>query len=594
MNSIAKLRRNALIIGVKYASRRGLHLSNSITDAEGVARRLSKHKYVLVGGDTSRDPSTAKMRDDLTMLHQSCVDADGGACIFYFAGHGRESSRSGDYALLGNDSRKSQGKGITLREVIDKLARLNCLKIVVVDACRNHDEDATQQTESAPTSRLIRDQVRSTSDFVVLLSTRSGDVAADDDDSGRSPFLAALDSGVSQVAEGQLVVDFFSAIADTEMLVGKSRLVQKPEAFFSGSWSRRWTMEDIMASSSQPSNLLRLLHEDKGAVSQVLARFGTLRKGATGFSALVLLNDRKLHTADFGALDVNDKLKHGYDFVLHPRLHDIYEAALHYRSTVQAPIGLLRSVILSFEKAVVTAYPITGSKGILVGVTYPKDDYDYRDTRSTRDEIGERMESEESLTRDALTRDEKQVCSAVDYFAQTPEKDHLDFVSLLNTPGGDERKKLRLRRVFDLPQYNDGFDSGTGHYLMLACVRNDEEMDVDLFEGASVLLKGEGRVLKEDYKYVASSEMAKLYVTVCNAKHRLLQHGDPPKTDSHHFFGDLRSAAFSFDQGVVWAHPVRNDLVDPPREFMLISVTGAGGFDYRRGRSTIRQLLKDF
>jgi hypothetical protein len=513
--------------------------------------------------------------------------------VFYFAGHGREPPNADDLILLGNDSRKAQAKPITLREIIAKLAGLRCLKLVVVDACRDHDDEATRPIEPGAAPRSIRDQLSSTSDFVVLLSTRSGDVAADDDDTGRSPFLAALDNGLARVSERQPITDFFASIADAEILIGQSQLIQKPEALYSGYWTRQWTMEDIM-SKLQPTRILRILQEDRTAVSHVLARYGTLRRGASGFGALVVVNDRKLHTADFGALDPNGKLKHGYDFTLHPGLQDVYEAALHYRSTVQAPIGLLRSVILSFEKAVITAYPLTGSKGVLVGVTYPKGNYDYRDTRATRDEIAERMENDEPLTRETLNREERELCSAVDYFALTPEKDHLDYISLLNTPGGDEKKKHRLRGVFDLPQYGTDGGSGTGPYLMLTCKREDEEMLVDLFEAASVLLKGEGRGLKEEYKYVASAEMAKLYLALCNAKQRLLQQGDPPKTDPHYFFGELRSAVFSFDQGVVWGHPIRNDLVDPPKELILVSIATVSAFDYKKGRSTIRQLLKDY
>lgn len=586
----------ALIIGNGYQARRNGHLPNAPSDAQGLSRRLVDQGYTLIGQSAHRNVSSDQIRYLLSEVKSHSNDENSASLLFYFAGHGRETKGGANLELLGNETEVSTLGALTLVEVLSAVSVWNGLKLVIIDACREaHEESPLGNSHYSTTPTAIFDELKSASDFLVLQSTRSGMLAADNDGTGRSPFLAALDGYVGNLTADVPVLEFFSNITDTP--IEHRSGWQKPELIAAKKWTKAWKMGDLMARTSQtalpPSRLLRLLREDPVTVSNVLARYGSLRRGDSGFGSFIVINERKLHTADLGALLDDTRLKPGYDFVQTPALLDLYEAAYEYRASVQTFIGHLRSVILSFEKAVVSAYPIVGSKGTVVGVTYPKDHYDYRDARATRDALGERMDDGKSLEGELLTREQRDVCAKYDYFSVHVDDDNIDFAPLLNTPGGDDKRRERLNRLFSLPQYGAGADTGAGLFAMFSVAKSGGTHKLELF-AANPSFLGDKSTLKDELKYLVAPEMTKLIAAVAAAKLRLLLRGVPTKEDSHIFFGDLRSAAFSFDGGVVWVSPIRIDFSDTPKEYALVSVSTLEGFNYKKGRETVRNLLRDY
>jgi hypothetical protein len=177
--------RTALVIGngaYSYA-----RLANPVNDAEEVAKALRAAGFdVALKTDADRQSMAEAVRAFADKLKSK-----GGVGLFYFAGHGVQSS--GENYLLAisgpvQGESDLKAKAVTAAEIVDAMAKArNGLNIVILDACRDNPI-------SGGTRGLSR--IDSNASLFVSYATSPGAVALDGD--GRnSPFTKHLSQAIS-------------------------------------------------------------------------------------------------------------------------------------------------------------------------------------------------------------------------------------------------------------------------------------------------------------------------------------------------------------------------------------------------------------
>jgi hypothetical protein len=187
-------RRVALIIGNSNYKAAGISLSNPRNDAQDVGAVLGGLGFEVV---TAIDASKRDM--DLALQRFARLASDADSALFFYAGHalqyqGRNFLMPTDAELEDEISIRYQMVG--MEDVRAALDRVNGVKILILDACRNNPLADRLQRVAGGASRSVAmtrglARVDKTQGMVVAYATAPDDVAQDG--AGRnSPFTAAL------------------------------------------------------------------------------------------------------------------------------------------------------------------------------------------------------------------------------------------------------------------------------------------------------------------------------------------------------------------------------------------------------------------
>ena len=187
-------RRVALVVGNATYRVANISLSNPRNDAEDISAVLRDLDFKVV---TAINATRRDMELKLQEFARLAIDAD--SALFFYAGHamqyqGRNFLMPTDAELEDEISIRYQMIG--MEEVTAALDRVNGVKILILDACRNNPlADRLQKTivgasRSVATTRGLA-RIDKTQGMVVAYATAADDVA--NDGQGRnSPFTAAL------------------------------------------------------------------------------------------------------------------------------------------------------------------------------------------------------------------------------------------------------------------------------------------------------------------------------------------------------------------------------------------------------------------
>jgi hypothetical protein len=187
-------RRVALVIGNSNYKAAGISLSNPKNDAQDVSAVLGGlgFEVVMAIDATKRDM-------DLALQRFARLAADADSALFFYAGHalqyqGRNYLMPTDAEL--EDEISIRYQMVVMEDVRAALDRVNGVKILILDACRNNPLADRLQRLAGSAARSVAAtrglaRVDKTQGMVVAYATAADDVAQDG--SGRnSPFTAAL------------------------------------------------------------------------------------------------------------------------------------------------------------------------------------------------------------------------------------------------------------------------------------------------------------------------------------------------------------------------------------------------------------------
>src|SRR5712664_1772223 len=175
-------RRVALVVGNATYNAASISLSNPRNDAEDISAVLKELDFKVV---TAINATRREMELKLQEFARLAVDAD--AALFFYAGHamqyqGRNFLMPIDAQL--EDEFSIRFQMVALEEVNAALERVNGVRILILDACRNNPlADRLQKTivgasRSVATTRGLA-RVDKTQGMVVAYATAADDVAND-------------------------------------------------------------------------------------------------------------------------------------------------------------------------------------------------------------------------------------------------------------------------------------------------------------------------------------------------------------------------------------------------------------------------------
>ncbi|WP_448954038.1 caspase family protein [Labrys neptuniae] len=222
-------KRVALVIG-NSAYRNTTPLPNPRNDASDVAAALKAVGFEVVDG---YDLDKRGMDDAFRRFANEAADAD--AALFYYGGHGFQFQ--GANYLMPVDA-KLTGVGdinyemARVDDILSDLQRVNGVRIVMLDACRDNPLAQQLLAKASPTRSLGVNRglarIQQTAGTVIAYSTQPGSVAADG--GGRnSPFAAAFLGEVNK--PGIEIGALFRRVAATVYKTTNER--QLPEVSFS-------------------------------------------------------------------------------------------------------------------------------------------------------------------------------------------------------------------------------------------------------------------------------------------------------------------------------------------------------------------------
>ena len=188
----ANARRVALVIG-NSAYEHTAPLANPANDAADVAASLER-----LGFDVTRgiDLTKTGMDDAFRRFARSLAGAD--AAMVYYAGHGMQ--LNGSNYLMPIDAKLEYEADVPyemarLDDILAELSRVDGVRIVVLDSCRNNPLEQRLKSTLARTRgvELTRGLARidRTQGLLVAFATQPGEVASDGDERN-SPFTSAL------------------------------------------------------------------------------------------------------------------------------------------------------------------------------------------------------------------------------------------------------------------------------------------------------------------------------------------------------------------------------------------------------------------
>ena len=167
----ASVRRVALVIGNnRYAS---APLLNPVNDAQAMAKTLGAAGFqVILRTDASQREMLAALRDFGNLLK------DGGAGLFYFAGHGMQIKGRNFLIPVGADIEREDEvayQALDAQAVLDKMESAgNGTNLVILDACRNNPFARSFRSSSQGLA-----QMDAPVGTMVAFSTAPGSVASD-------------------------------------------------------------------------------------------------------------------------------------------------------------------------------------------------------------------------------------------------------------------------------------------------------------------------------------------------------------------------------------------------------------------------------
>jgi uncharacterized caspase-like protein len=230
-------KRVALVIGNN--AYKELHaLANPAADAASIARMLSERGFDVISCDGKRpgcfDLTSEGLSAAIGQLKAKAQDA--ALAFVFYAGHGMESAEGN--VLVPVDAavdceRQQVARGVLVDETLEALAGAR-QKIIVLDACRNNPlgEICPPATKAKLTFRDFK--IPDAGNFLLVSSTKPGQVADDGLEGAHSPYaralLAAL-SGAPNVPFDQV----FNRVSKTVIEVtSKGNFTQIPEVLIRG------------------------------------------------------------------------------------------------------------------------------------------------------------------------------------------------------------------------------------------------------------------------------------------------------------------------------------------------------------------------
>ena len=193
-------KRVALVIG-NNAYKELKALDNPGADAQSLAQLLASRGFDTISCDGKRPGCFDLTRDGLSAaIGQLKAKAQDSALAFvFYAGHGMEAAEGNVLAPIDADidcERQQVARGVLVDEVLEALAGAK-QKIVVLDACR--DNPLGQICPPATKAKLtFRDfKVPNAGNFLLVSSTKPGQVASDGLAGSHSPFARALLAALS-------------------------------------------------------------------------------------------------------------------------------------------------------------------------------------------------------------------------------------------------------------------------------------------------------------------------------------------------------------------------------------------------------------
>ena len=230
-------KRVALVIGNN--AYKELHaLDNPGADAQSLAEMLAARGFDTISCDGKRPGCFDLTRDGLSAAigQLKAKSQDAALAFVFYAGHGMEAAEGNVLAPIDADidcERQQVARGVLVDEVLEALAGAQ-QKIVVLDACR--DNPLGQICPPATKAKLtFRDfKVPNAGNFLLVSSTKPGQMASDGLAGAHSPFaralLAAL-SGAPNIHYDQV----FNRVAKTVIEeTSKGIFTQIPEVLIRG------------------------------------------------------------------------------------------------------------------------------------------------------------------------------------------------------------------------------------------------------------------------------------------------------------------------------------------------------------------------
>jgi uncharacterized caspase-like protein len=188
-------KRVALVIGNNgYTALKPL--KNPGIDAESLAQTLGERGFDVISCDGQRPGCFDLSRDGLTAaVAQLAAKSEGAALAFvFYAGHGMEAAEGNVLAPIDADidcAAQQVTRGVLVDEVLEALHGAK-QKIVVLDACRNDPlgQICPPATKAKLTFRQFK--IPDAGNFLLVSSTKPGQVALDGLPGAHSPFARAL------------------------------------------------------------------------------------------------------------------------------------------------------------------------------------------------------------------------------------------------------------------------------------------------------------------------------------------------------------------------------------------------------------------
>jgi tetratricopeptide (TPR) repeat protein len=193
-------KRVALVIGNN--AYKELHaLENPGADAESIAQLLAERGFDTISCDGKRPGCFDLTRDGLSaaIAQLKTKSQDAALALVFYAGHGMEAAEGNVLVPIDADvdcERHQVARGVLVDEVLEALSGA-AQKIVVLDACRNNPlgEVCPPATKAKLTFRDFK--VPDAGNFLLVSSTKPGQVADDGLAGAHSPFARALLAALS-------------------------------------------------------------------------------------------------------------------------------------------------------------------------------------------------------------------------------------------------------------------------------------------------------------------------------------------------------------------------------------------------------------
>ncbi len=192
--------RVALVIGNNAYTE--LHaLGNPGADALSVGQMLSERGFDMISCDGKRPGCFDVTRDGLTAAVAELKEKAQGASLafVFYAGHGMEAAEGNVLAPIDANidcERQQLERGVLVDEVLEALSGAR-QKIVVLDACRNNPL-GTMCPPATKAKLTFRDfRIPDAGNFLLVSSTKPGQVAYDGLEGAHSPFARALLAALS-------------------------------------------------------------------------------------------------------------------------------------------------------------------------------------------------------------------------------------------------------------------------------------------------------------------------------------------------------------------------------------------------------------